>query len=309
MVQRRIFLPPAAAAPSSHEAGVVGALDGTGISVCRVPPGTVVACGCRPRRENVAPVSPVAESSSPLAIAARTEQSAVILTTDGVLDAGSSAVLRDSVMHATRDAPPAVIVDVTALKVPEESAWSAFIGARWQPGTRPNVPILLVCAHRTGRAAITRTGVARFMPVYPTEKGAMKAIGRLARRNVMYARAELSANLNSLRESRQLVRSWLTDWSRPGLIPVALVVVNVFVENVLKHTESNPVVRLESDGPTATIAVSDDSSAPAFRLASPPKGIDVSGLAIVAGLSRAWASSPTSSGKTVWAIIGPENQL
>lgn len=44
-------------------------------------------------------------------------------------------------------------------------------------------------------------------------------------------------------------------------------------------------------------------------LASPPKGIDVSGLAIVAALSRAWGSSPTSSGKTVWAIIGPENQL
>lgn len=93
------------------------------------------------------------------------------------------------------------------------------------------------------------------------------------------------------------------------LIPVALVVVNVFVENVLKHTGSDPVMRIESDGPTATIAVSDGSSAPAVRLASPPKGIDVSGLAIVAALSRAWGSSPTSSGKTVWAIIGPENQL
>ncbi len=157
--------------------------------------------------------------------------------------------------------------------------------------------------------AVTRTGVARFMPVYPTEKAASKAIGRLARRNFKRSDAQLPANLNSLRESRQLVREWLTQWSRPGLIPVALVVVNVFVENVLKHTGSDPVMRIESDGPTATIAVSDGSSAPAVRLASPPKGIDVSGLAIVAALSRAWGSSPTSSGKTVWAIIGPENQL
>ncbi len=38
-------------------------------------------------------------------------------------------------------------------------------------------------------------------------------------------------------------------------------------------------------------------------------GIDVSGLAIVDALSRAWGSTPTASGKTVWAIIGPENQL
>ena len=39
------------------------------------------------------------------------------------------------------------------------------------------------------------------------------------------------------------------------------------------------------------------------------EGIDVSGLAIVSALSRAWGSTPTSSGKTVWAVIGPENQL
>ena len=46
-----------------------------------------------------------------------------------------------------------------------------------------------------------------------------------------------------------------------------------------------------------------------MRLPSPKKGIDVSGLAIVDALSRAWGSTPTSSGKTVWAVIGPENQL
>ncbi|QUR68788.1 STAS domain-containing protein [Mycobacterium spongiae] len=255
------------------------------------------------------PVSAIAESPSSLAIAARTERSVMILTADGVLDANSAASLRDSITQATLEAPAAVIVDVTALHVPQEAAWAAFTSARWQVDTRPGVPIVIVCAQRSGRAAITRTGVARFMPVYPTEKGAMRAIGRLKRRNGSYARMELPANVSSLRESRRLVREWLTEWSRPALIPVALVIVNVFMENVLKHTESRPVLRIESDGTTATIAVSDASSAPAVRLASPPTGIDVSGLALVAALSRAWGSSPTSSGKTVWAVIGPENQL
>ena len=86
-------------------------------------------------------------------------------------------------------------------------------------------------------------------------------------------------------------------------------VVNVFVENVLEHTGSVPKMRIETDGVTATIAVSDESTSPAVRLPSPDKGIDVSGLAIVDALSRAWGSTPTSSGKTVWAVIGPENQL
>jgi anti-anti-sigma factor len=259
--------------------------------------------------DEVAPVTPLAKSPSSLAIAARTEQSVAVLTADGVLDANNSAELRDSIMKATLDEPAAVIVDVTALQVPDEAGWSVFLSAFWQADTRRHVPILLATGNRAAREAITRAGVARFMAVYPTEKGARKAVDKLGRRPVRRSHAQLPANLTSLRESRRLVREWFTAWSQPGLIPVALVVVNVFIENVLEHTGSDPVVRVECDGTTATIAVADDSNTPARRLASPPKGIDVSGLAIVTALSRAWGSTPTSSGKTVWAIIGPENQL
>lgn len=250
-----------------------------------------------------------APAPSPLAITQRSEHSAVVLTADGTLDANNSAEFRDSIMKATFDEPSAVIVDLTTLHVPDEAAWSVLISARWQFETRPEVPILLVSGNRAAREAITRSGVTRFMPLFPTEKGALKAVGKLTRRKIQRGEAKLPANLTSLRESRKLVREWLTSWSKPGLIPVALVVVNVFVENVLEHTGSDPVMRIEVEGSTATIAISDTSGAPAVRLSSPPKGIDVSGLAIVDALSRAWGSVPTSSGKTVWAIIGPENQL
>ncbi|WP_205874570.1 STAS domain-containing protein [Mycobacterium camsae] len=254
-------------------------------------------------------MSAVAKSSSSLALASRTEQSVAVLTAEGLLDAKNSAELRDTITKATLDVPSAVIVDVSALQVPDDASWSAFVSARWQLDTRPDVPIVLVSSNRATREAITRSGVAQFMPVYPTEKGALKGVAKLGRRKLQHAQAKLPANLTSLRESRQLVREWLTTWSKPGLIPVALVVVNVFIENVLEHTGSDPVMRIECEGQTATIAVSDSSSAPALRLTSPSKGIDVSGLAIVEALSRAWGSTPTSSGKTVWAVIGPENQL
>jgi anti-anti-sigma factor len=254
-------------------------------------------------------VSAVAASPRSLAVAARTEHSVVVLTVDGVVDAGNTAVLRDSIIEATFDEPSAVVVNVSALHVTAESVWSALISAHLQIDTQSDVPIVLVCPNRATRAAITRSGAARFMPVYPTEHAAMKALSRLGHRTVRRADAQLAANLASLRESRRLVREWLTAWSQSSLIPVALVVVNVFVENVLEHTGSVPMMRIESDGVTATIAVYDDSSAPAERLPPPAKGLDVSGLAIVEALSRAWGSTPTSSGKTVWAIIGPENQL
>jgi hypothetical protein len=48
----------------------------------------------------------------------------------------------------------------------------------------------------------------------------------------------------------------------------------------------------------------------AARHEDPHLGGDrVSGLAIVASVCRAWGSTPMSSGKTVWAVLGPENQL
>jgi anti-anti-sigma factor len=260
-------------------------------------------------RKGAAAMSSVAESPSSLAVVTRTEHSVAVLTVEGVLDTANSAALRDSIVKSTLAEPPAVIVNITALQVLAETAWSTFIGAHWQLHGKPDIPIVLVCADRTTREAANRNGVAHFLPVYSTEKAATKALGELARRTVRRADAQLPADLTSLRESRRLVREWLTAWSQSALIPVALVVVNVFVENVLQHTASVPMMRIEAGGGAAAIAVSDASNAPALRLPPPTDGIDVSGLAIVEALSRAWGSAPTSSGKTVWAIIGPENQL
>ncbi|MEB4211904.1 STAS domain-containing protein [Mycobacterium sp. 94-17] len=246
---------------------------------------------------------------SPVAVEMRTDDAVAVLTVDGELDDAHSTALRERILLAALDDAAAVIVNVSGLKVHTPSAWSAFVGAYWQIGSVGHIPIVLACTNRAVREAITSSGLTHFMPVYSSEKAAFKALGQNSRRPVRRFEVQLPADLTSLRESRRLVREWLTIWSRPKLIPVALVVVNVFVENVLEHTHSVPAVRIEVQGTTATVAVSDASTAPAVRLPSPKQGIDVAGLAIVDALSRAWGSTPISSGKTVWAVIGPENQL
>ena len=246
---------------------------------------------------------------SELAVSAGAVGAACLLAVDGVLDSGTYLKLRDSVIKAALDQPAAVLVDVTDLVVSAQSAWSVFTSARWHVSTWPDVPIMLVCPGLQMAATIARNGITRYVPVYPSVEAALRSVADHipARRR---ASAHLPRSLHSLHRSRQLVGHWLTDWSQQELVPTAKVVVDVLVENALRHTDSAPTVGLESTDQTVTIAVQDASSAPAVRHESLPDGISrVSGLAVVAALSRSWGSMPTPNGKTVWAVIGSEGRL
>jgi rhodanese-related sulfurtransferase len=244
-----------------------------------------------------------------LAVSALSVGTASMLTVDGVLDSRTYLQLRNRIIEAALDEPRAVLVDVNALRVPASSSWKVFNSARWLVSTWPDVPIMLICAHPGRRRTIARGGVTHHVPMHATVEAALGSLtdGRRARRRT---RMELPASLASLRKARELVAEWLAAWSHVELIPVATVVVNVFIENVLQHTACAPVLVLESDGAAVTISVRDDSSIPAARHEDPRRGGDrVSGLAIIASVCRAWGSTPMPSGKTVWAVIGPENQL
>jgi anti-anti-sigma factor len=251
----------------------------------------------------------MASPASSLVVHADTAGTVSLLTVDGVLDSSTYLQLRDAVIKAALDEPQAVLIDVDGLDVPASSAWSVFTSAHWHVRTWPNIPIVLVCSHPGRRRTVERNGVTRYVPVYATAEAALTAVsdGHCARRR---ARIDLPASLASLRRAREFVAEWLGEWSRPDLIPVATVIVNVFVENVLQHTASDPVLILECDRKAVYISVQDGNSEPAARHEDPYRGGErISGLAIVASVCRAWGSTPTPSGKTVWAAIGPENAL
>lgn len=233
-----------------------------------------------------------------------------VLTPQGVLNGATYQNLRDRIIKAALDAPTAVIVDVTALSVPAESAWSVFTSARWHVARWPDVPIVLVCRHTGGRESIRRNGIARYVPVFPSISEALDTLGddeppRYRQR----VRTDLPADSASLGQSRQFVEDWLTTWAQRPLIATAKVVVTAFVENVLAHTESQPKLRLETDGTVVTVAVEDASRTPPSMREDVEVAAAPSGLKIVAALCRAWGNAPTPNGKTVWAVMGPENRL
>ncbi|MDQ2628188.1 MAG: sulfate transporter [Actinomycetota bacterium] len=241
-------------------------------------------------------------------MSADTVAGACLLRALGRLDSSTYLELRDSVIKAALDEPRAVMVDVGGLDVPAPSAWSVFTSARWHVSTWPDIPILLVCPRPEIAEEISGIGVTRYVPVHADAESALASLvaGKHPRRRV---RLELPRRPSSLHGARDFVAEWLTNWSQGQLIPTAKVIVDVLVENVLRHTQSSPVVRLESAGSMVTIAVEDTDDAPAVRHEAAGDADRTAGLAVVGALCRAWGSSPSPSGKTVWAVVGPENRL
>lgn len=236
------------------------------------------------------------------------QQDVLILVIDGVLDSSTYRGLRDTVIKAALDEPRAVIVDVDRLRVPTASAWTVFTSARWHVSTWPDVPILLVSAESSVRRAIIGAGVARYVPVHASRELALAAVNdrslQVMRRR---ARTELPRSDGTLGMARAVVTDWLTEWRHSEAIPIATTVATVFIENVLDHTDSAPVLVVESYRQAVTVAVEDGSDQLPSRHEDSRRGAEiVSGLAIVSALCRVWGATPTTSGKTVWGMVGPE---
>lgn len=246
----------------------------------------------------------------PLTVATHSIGRATVLSVKGILGNTTYRSLRDEIIKAALDQPDAVIVEITELTVPVDSALAVFTSASWHVGRWPEVPIVLVCTHSRGRNALHRNGVPRYVPVFATVESAVDALSRAGSpRYRRRARAQLPANAASLHRARELVEEWLTAWSQTDSISVAKIIVTSLVENVLEHTDSSPDIRLETDGRSVTVAVSDTSPIPAALHEDTGASTTSLGLRIVAALCRAWGNAPTPSGKTVWAVIGPENRL
>lgn len=233
-----------------------------------------------------------------------------VLTVEGVLDSSTYRTIRDAVIKAAIDEPRAVIVDINRLHAPSSSAWAVFTSARWHVSVWPDVPILLVCAAPEAQRAVRAAGVTRYVPIHSTRELALQAVASRSLRVRRRARASLARNISSLEVARDVIAEWLTQWDIAEMIPVATTLATVFIENVLDHTESAPALIVESYQDTVTVAVEDNSAHLPGRHEDADWGADiVSGLAIVAALCRTWGATPTTSGKTVWALIGQENQF
>lgn len=250
----------------------------------------------------------VAGQRCELRITASTVEDTRVLTIDGLLDASTYVPLRDAIVKAALDEPLAVIVDVNRLTVRDDPAWTVFTSARWQVAEWPDTPIGMVCAHDQGQNALRRNGITRYVPAYSTLESAISELAADGRRR--YRRrlaATLPAATGSTHLSRELVTQWLTGWSRTDFIRAVSVVATELVEMALANTESALSLRMETNGSTVAVAVQHVHIENAE--CSESSGDAVSNLDLIVANSRVWGGYTSAAGKTVWAVVGPENRF
>ncbi len=244
-----------------------------------------------------------------LLIRETTVQDVRVLTMSGLLDSSTYRTARDRMIKAALDEPRAVVVDVTDLAVPAESAWAVFTSARWHLTSWPEVSLSLVCGHTAGRHALARNGILRYLPVYGTvpDATAAAAHGMMAPRRRV--RREFPADPLGVGMARRFVVESLVAWELEDFAAAAAVVATALVDNVVRHTDSAPEVRLESSATSVTVAVRDTCTTLPARQEKAGAEPRLTGIAVVAAVCRVWGAAPLPDGKVVWAVIGPENRL
>jgi hypothetical protein len=231
-----------------------------------------------------------------------------VLTVDGVLDATTYLPMLEAIVKAALDEPRIVIIDISWLTVREDPAWAVFTSARWRIAEWPGVPIGLVSSHEQDRNNLHRNGITRYVPLYATLQLALSELSvDIEQRYRRRARASIPAGRSSIHKCRELAGQWLSEWSRIDFIHVASLVATELVEAALSATDTDFILRLETDGSTVSVAVQHVGIAnPVQRKLAHD---NVSGLDLVAANSRAWGTYTTSSGNTIWAVVGPENRF
>lgn len=117
-----------------------------------------------------------------------------------------------------------------------------------------------------------------------------------------HAEITLARTPDAPRRARRFVDGVCLNWRITSLTPDAETVASELVENTLQHTGSDATLSLELDRDELTIAVADDSAAPAYVRGSGSCG--GFGMVLVEQTARVWGCTPArSGGKTVWARL------
>ncbi|MEU0529493.1 ATP-binding protein [Amycolatopsis tolypomycina] len=231
----------------------------------------------------------------------RHEQATVVRVT-GELNIASYATVRDGLLKIATDAPDGLVADISELAIEDSSLVSVFSLVAMRIGDWPAIPFTVV-ASDGHRGLLSRHVVDHYVPVRTDLAAATAALDHPVRRRCerVFPRSD-----GASAQIREFVTERLGEWGVPELGEDARLIATELVENVLRHTASEPKLRLDLRRGVCTVDVADQDTRPAMLLERLSPFEPGMGLKLVAQIARSWGCSRSwAGGKVVWAVLVP----
>ena len=229
----------------------------------------------------------------------RSDAGIVIVRLLGVLSIGAVPRLRDTLLKCLADQPATVIVDLELLAIQHPVALNVFAvvarrSAIWSGGQL----ILVSGLAQQGRGRRQARVLSRFVRIYPNLQVALAAAKRAPLRRLGVWLLPIAP------ASPGTARRYALEFCRTAgcrsATDDAVIIAGELVEQGMKHSTRDLILRLELRRGLLTIAVTDDRSTAVDR-ESP---FDPLSRRIVADIATAWGSTATATGGTVvWAVL------
>jgi anti-sigma regulatory factor (Ser/Thr protein kinase)/anti-anti-sigma regulatory factor len=230
---------------------------------------------------------------------------AVVVSLSGELTLVSIPDVRNTLLKCFAQAPEAVIVDLTELRVPTRSLLIVFpTAARHETAS---AVALLVCGASPAVRAMTRGGLLRDIAVFDTCEQAVAAVATARVTAVRRVDLHLQPTAEAPARAREMVEEACRSWQIEHLLGPATVVVSELVSNAVQHAGTDIAVTASLRGNYLHVSVRDGSPRIPVPVDLDDEGPDLPdrhyGLYLVDVYTSAWGSTPTLDGKTVWATL------
>ena len=219
-----------------------------------------------------------------------------------------SAGLVSGAVSAALENSGRVLVDVSGLRVTWPPAVGLFGSILAGMGGWPGVRLVLFGADaKLARSLAAQTVSAAAVPVAPDESTARQLLDRRPR--VLARHLDLEQPRSATRRARTFVQAACADWQlddiRDDIRDDATIVACELVDNAVLHAGPGYRLTLRYDVFGLTIAVRDrrPDRLPQALPDGPGGPSHLSGLFLVAALSREWGVIPGQDEKTVWALL------
>ena len=191
--------------------------------------------------------------------------------------------------------PQALVVDVSALTVPDPAATDVLETVAADIADWPATHLVL-CAPDDG------VWPATGLPTWPTAPAAIAALGRPTPES--YRHLDLRPELGAARVARRLMTEACADWEMDDLAGSSCIVLTEMVNNVVAHAHTPMTVLLSRRAEMLSLAVRDGSpTIPHFSGPVAPTAYGGRGLLLIDSVADRWGCLPADGGKVVWALM------